>query len=287
MQPDRLTVKSQEALVAAQDLARKSKHSYVGPLHVLFALVGQEDGVVRPGLAAAGVSAQALGARLVGALEKVPRATGGQVGMGPDMNDLFDQAESAATDLGDEFISTEHLLLALIDNKATAQTLRESGVTKDKVLGALKKVRGSARVVDREPEGKYQAIAKYCRDLTALAKTGKLDPVIGRDNEIRRVMQVLSRRTKNNPVLIGEPGVGKTAIAEGLALRIIQGDVPEGLRDKKVMALDMGALVAGTQYRGQFEERLKALLREVQDSDGKIILFIDELHTVVGAGKAK
>jgi ATP-dependent Clp protease ATP-binding subunit ClpB len=256
-------------------------------VHVLFTLVGQEEGVVRPVLEAAGVSPQALGARVVSALEKVPRATGGQVSMAPEMQDLFDAAEKAASDLGDEFISAEHLLLALLDNKATAQVLRETGVTRDRVLGALKKVRGSARVVDREPEGKYQAIAKYCRDLTALARSGKLDPVIGRDDEIRRVMQVLSRRTKNNPVLIGEPGVGKTAIAEGLALRIVQGDVPEGLRDKQVMALDMGALVAGTQYRGQFEERLKALLREIGDAEGRIILFIDELHTVVGAGKAE
>ncbi len=287
MNPDRLTTKSQEALVAAQDLARKSKHSYVGPLHVLFEVVRQEDGVVRPVLEAAGVSPQALAARLVTALEKTPRATGGQVGMLPELNDVFDAAEKAASDLGDEFISTEHLLLALLEAKSTAAILRESGVGKDKVLQALKKVRGSARVVDKDPEGKYQALAKYCRDLTALARTGKLDPVIGRDNEIRRVMQVLSRRTKNNPVLIGEPGVGKTAIAEGLALRIIQGDVPEGLRDKQVMALDMGALVAGTQYRGQFEDRLKALLREIADSDGRIILFIDELHTVVGAGKAE
>ncbi|MBX3466484.1 MAG: ATP-dependent chaperone ClpB [Planctomycetes bacterium] len=287
MQPDRLTTKTHEALVAAQDLARKSKHSYFGPLHVLLQIVQQEDGVVRPVLEAAGVSPQALAARLVSAVDKTPRATGGQVGMLPEVNDLVDAAEKAAGDLGDEFISTEHLLLAALDGKSTAQPLKESGVSKDKVLQALKKLRGSARVVDKDPEGKYQALAKYCRDLTALARTGKLDPVIGRDNEIRRVMQVLSRRTKNNPVLIGEPGVGKTAIAEGLALRIIAGDVPEGLRDKQVMALDMGALIAGTQYRGQFEDRLKALLREIQDSEGRIILFIDELHTVVGAGKAE
>jgi ATP-dependent Clp protease ATP-binding subunit ClpB len=285
--PDKLTVKSQEALVGAQDLARKSKHSYVGPLHVLFELVRQEDGVVRPVLEAAGVSPQALAARLVPALDKTPRSTGGQVTMESELHEVFDKAEKAMEELGDEFISTEHLLLALLDTRAAGPTLKESGVTREKVLAALKKVRGSARVVDKDPEGKYQALAKYCRDLTALARAGKLDPVIGRDNEIRRVMQVLSRRTKNNPVLIGEPGVGKTAIAEGLALRIIAGDVPEGLRDKLVMALDMGALVAGTQYRGQFEERLKALLREVQDSDGKIILFIDELHTVVGAGKGE
>jgi ATP-dependent Clp protease ATP-binding subunit ClpB len=284
---DRLTEKSQAALVAAQDMARKSQHSYVGPLHVLFELARQEDGVVRPVLEASGVSPQALGARLAGALEKVPRSTGGKLTWEPELEDVFTRAEKAATELGDEFISTEHLLLALLESKTAGQVLRESGVSKDKILAALKKVRGSARVVDRDPEGKFQALAKYCRDLTALARSGKLDPVIGRDNEIRRVMQVLSRRTKNNPVLIGEPGVGKTAIAEGLALRIIQGDVPEGLRDKQVMALDMGALIAGTQYRGQFEDRLKALLREITDAEGRIILFIDELHTVVGAGKTE
>jgi ATP-dependent Clp protease ATP-binding subunit ClpB len=288
MNLERFTVKSQEALIGSQELARKSQHAYVSPVHVLFNLVQQEDGVVRPILEKVGVTPQLLGAQLAQALDKVPQVSGdAQLRMDPSLQDVVRKAEDQARAMSDEYVSTEHLLLALLEVKSPAkEALEAAGVKTQEVLDALKSIRGSARVVDQEPEGKYQALKKYARDLTAMARTGKLDPVIGRDEEIRRVMQVLSRRTKNNPVLIGEPGVGKTAIAEGLALRIVAKDVPMGLRDKRVMALDMGALVAGTKYRGEFEDRLKALLREIEDAGGDVILFIDELHTVVGAGKA-
>ena len=290
MKQDRFTVKSQEAILAAQELARKSGHPSVTPLHLLFELVRQEEGVVRPVLEAAGVQPQLVGAQVASGLDKLPRASGGsgQIGWDAALQDVFQAADKAAQGMQDEYVSTEHLLLGLMEAQSpAAELLKKAGVKKDAVLAALKQVRGSARVVDQEPEGKYQALAKYARDLTQLARAGKLDPVIGRDEEIRRVMQVLSRRTKNNPVLIGEPGVGKTAIAEGLALRIVKGDVPDGLKDKRVMALDMGALVAGTKYRGEFEDRLKALLKEIEGAGGDVILFIDELHTVVGAGKAE
>jgi len=287
MNLDRFTTKAHQALAAAQELAKKSRHPSLGPLHLLLELLQQEEGLVRPLLEAAGVQPQAVGAKLALQLDKLPRGSGGQLSMDSQLSDAIDAAEKATKELGDEYVSTEHLLLGLLETKAAGAVLRDGGVERTKLLAALKQLRGSQRVTDKEPEGKLQALGKYSRDLTALARQGKLDPVIGRDNEIRRVMQVLTRRTKNNPVLIGEPGVGKTAIAEGLSLRIVAGDVPEGLKDKRVMALDMGALVAGTQYRGQFEERLKALLREVSDAQGGIILFIDELHTVVGAGKGE
>ena len=289
MKQDRFTVKSQEAILGAQEFARKSGHPAVTPLHLLFELVRQEEGIVRPVLEAAQVSPQAVGAAVATALGKLPSASGGtEPRWDASLQDVISAADKAAKSMQDEYVSTEHLLLGLLEARGpAADLLTKAGVKPDKVLEALRQVRGSARVVDQEPEGKYQALAKYTRDLTQLARSGKLDPVIGRDEEIRRVMQVLSRRTKNNPVLIGEPGVGKTAIAEGLALRIISGDVPEGLKDRRVMALDMGALVAGTKYRGEFEDRLKSLLREIEDSGGDVILFIDELHTVVGAGKAE
>jgi ATP-dependent Clp protease ATP-binding subunit ClpB len=288
MNVDKLTIKSHEALVEAKDLATKSGHPRLGSLHLLFVLIQQEEGIVRPVLEKIGASPQAVSASAVTELDKLPRSQGSQLGFDPALEEVLRQAETEMQGLGDEFISTEHLLLALTEDKkgGAKGLLSGHGVSRKVVLEALAGIRGNQRVVDREPEDKFQSLAKYTRDLTGAARAGKLDPVIGRDDEIRRVMQVLSRRTKNNPVLIGEPGVGKTAIAEGLALRIVAGDVPEGLKDKRVLALDMGALVAGAKYRGEFEDRLKALLKDVEASDSGIILFIDELHTVVGAGKA-
>ncbi|MEZ6188211.1 MAG: ATP-dependent chaperone ClpB [Planctomycetota bacterium] len=286
---DRLTIKSREALVAANSMAQKNGHAELGPLHLLFELVQQEDGIVRPLLEKLGVAPQQVAAAVTGKLSSLPRTQGSNsLGMSRELQNALEEADKRARTMGDEYVSTEHLLLGLLSTRGAAQdVLKQAGVNEASLMQALKAVRGSHRVVDESPEGKYQALDKYCRDLTGLARTGKLDPVIGRDEEIRRVTQVLSRRTKNNPVLIGEPGVGKTAIAEGLALRIVAGDVPEGLRGKRVMALDMGQLVAGTKYRGEFEDRLKALLREIEDAGGEVVLFIDELHTVIGAGKAE
>jgi ATP-dependent Clp protease ATP-binding subunit ClpB len=287
MNLEQLTIKSHAALVSAKHLAAKSGHPSLGPLHLLFELIQQEDGVVRPVLEKVGATPQVVAAGVALELDRLPRAQGGQLGIAPALEDVFAKAEKEMKSLSDEFVSTEHLLLALTKAKGPAKTLLAShGVTPDLVLQALKTVRGSQRVVDREPEDKYQTLAKYTRDLTATARRGTLDPVIGRNDEIRRVMQVLSRRRKNNPVLIGDAGVGKTAIAEGLALRIVAGDVPQGLKGKRVLSLDMGALVAGAKYRGEFEDRLKALLKDVEAASGEVILFIDELHTVVGAGKA-
>ena len=290
MRLDRLTHKAQEALQAADAAARERRHARIEPEHLLLALWEQRDGVVRPLLERAAGPETGLAAGLQTALNGKPKqyGDGGQTPVSPELAQVLQGAEREADRLGDQYTSTEHLLLALLNGRGAAATaLRQARVTRDGVLGALRELRGSAHVTDQDPEGKYQVLERYCRDLTELARQEKLDPVIGRDDEIRRLMQVLARRTKNNPVLIGDPGVGKTAIVEGLARRIVAGDVPDSLRDKRVLTLDLGALVAGAKFRGEFEERLKAVINEIVASDGHIFLFVDELHTLVGAGAAE
>ena len=285
---DKYTQKAQEAISQTQQVALEFSHQSVEPAHLLLALLRQQDGIVPALVTRISGSTAGLIEAVTKDLESRPRISGSSTSLtlARTTSDVFTNAESIAKGMQDEYVSTEHLLLALCDS-IEGKKLSQFGITKDSILRALTAVRGNQRVTGQNPEDTYQALEKYGRDLTAVARQGKLDPVIGRDDEIRRTVQILSRRTKNNPALIGEPGVGKTAVVEGLAQRIVKGDVPEGLKNKRLVQLDMSALVAGAKYRGEFEERLKAVLKEITESNGDIILFIDEMHTIVGAGAAE